>query len=175
MKEPKCKICSGRHYATFCFQAPRKKIEVKRPIQREIQKPIRRTKIKVHSSSIRSRLVKEADRVFSIYIRKSNSINGVVRCVTCGSQDKWQNMDNGHYLSRRYMQIRWDEMNVGCQCHHCNRDMGGNLVRYRMYLIKKYGYDPTDVLKSKVKTRGKVQLSDIEHIITKYKKKIDML
>lgn len=169
MKEPKCTLC-GRtgHYKAFCFQASRKKIEIKKPIRHKIQKPIKRTKIKVQSTSVRSKKVKEADRVFSIYIRKKDAVNGYARCVTCGKQDLWQNMDNGHYISRRYTQIRWDEKNCHVQCKRCNQQLGGNLSKYNQYLVKKYGYNPTEMLKQRIRTRGKVTLNDIEAIIDKY-------
>lgn len=167
MKEPKCTICGGRHYRSFCFQAPRKKILSKQPI-RKAQKPIRRSRVKVQSTSVRSRTMKEADRLFSIYIRKKDSVNGYARCVTCGHQAKWQTLENGHYLSRRYIQIRWDDMNCHVQCKRCNQELGGNLVKYRKYLTGLYGYDPTDMLKQRVKTKGKVTLSDIKSVIDKY-------
>ena len=168
MKEPKCKICGGKHYAAFCFQAPRKAIKVNKPIVKKISKPIKRTAIKSQPQSNRAKLVKEADRVFSTYIRKKSSINGYCRCVTCGTRDKWQNMDNGHYLSRRYMQIRYDEMNCHVQCKRCNQTLSGNLTKYKDYLIKTYGFDPTEMLKRRVQTRGKVTINDIQNIIAKY-------
>lgn len=167
-KNPYCKICgSDSHYSAFCFQAPRKKMASK-PVKTKPQKPLKRTKVKVQSSSVRSRTTKEADRVFSIYIRKKDSVNGYARCVTCGHRDKWERLENGHYISRRYMQIRWDEMNCHVQCKKCNQTLGGNLAKYKDYLIRLYGYDPTEILKSRVRTKGKVSLADIQDIIDKY-------
>lgn len=135
---------------------------------KKVYKPIKRTAIKSTPQSNRAKLVREADKVFSTYIRKKASVNGYARCVTCNKRDKWQKMDNGHYLSRKYVQIRWDETNCHVQCKNCNQNLGGNLVKYRAYLIRLYGYDPTEILKRKVQTRGKITVSDIQNIINEY-------
>lgn len=59
-------------------------------------------------------------------------------------------------------------MNCHVQCKKCNQTLGGNLAKYKDYLIRLYGYDPTEILKSRVRTKGKVSLADIQDIIDKY-------
>ena len=51
--------------------------------------------------------------------------NEYVRCYTCGKTIHYKQIEIGHFHSRRYMAIRWDERNVRPQCHACNQDMEG--------------------------------------------------
>lgn len=189
MKDPKCAICGGPHYKTFCFNAPKKAIVVRKPLQpsraplvrkqsfipRTPIKPFKRTLIASQSKSERSRLIREADRVFSIYIRKKDAINGIARCVTCGASGHWKLMHNGHYLSRRIIAIRWNQVNCNVQCERCNIELSGNLGRYRDYLQQKHGAEVEEYLRHKMRTKGKTTNAEIQDIIDTYKTKIDEL
>ena len=57
----------------------------------------------------RTKLVKKLDTIFSQYIRKVNSDNEISTCFTCGKQDHWKKLQNGHFQSRRHYSTRWDE------------------------------------------------------------------
>lgn len=59
-----------------------------------------------------SSLIKEADKWFSIFIRKRD--NGV--CYTCGNKRDWKEQNCGHYVLRQYYDTRWNEQNCHCQC-----------------------------------------------------------
>lgn len=194
MKEPKCKYCNGPHYKTFCSKAPRKTIRrsaLKRPSYDELilkaykasqkprkvkqhnlgfktTKPPKQAKISSRSNTERARLIRKADSVFSIYIRRKDSIGNVARCVTCGKQDHYKSMQNGHYVSRRKMSLRYDEMNCNVQCPNCNMNLGGNLANYRKYLIEKYGVGRVEALEIRGKMSGKITTVEIEHVISKY-------
>ena len=133
------------------------------------QKPLKRAKIKSQGESERSKITREADRVFSIWIRKRNSVGGRAKCVTCGGIDNYKNMDNGHYISRRFMSVRYDERNCNVQCRVCNRDLKGNLKQYKIYLMRAYGIDILDKLKLEANSGKKLSTQDIKDIITRYK------
>jgi hypothetical protein len=85
-------------------------------------------------------LEKKADRIFSNYIRmKAANEEDRVACCTCGIQGNWKEFDCGHYLSRSYLSIRYDETNAGPQCQICNRIMNGRPDRFRLHILSKYG------------------------------------
>jgi len=116
-----------------------------------------------------SSLKKELDRVFSIFIRKRDK--GV--CFTCGTRKPWKYMQNGHFVSRQYLSIRWDETNCNCQCAGCNVFKHGNMVEYSLRMIEKYGLEYIEELNKKKNQITKLDkawyLTQIEH----YKKLID--
>lgn len=184
MKDPKCKLCGGPHYKTWCPKAPRKPIKVNKPIEAyrtpikrkmpittsKPQKPLKRAKIKLQSTSPRAILMREADKLFSLYIRKRYAVNGYARCVTCNTFDNYKSMDAGHFLSRRYMVVRFHPKNVHVQCQRCNRELGGNLKKYEAFMVDKYGREYVDTLKRMATVGGKLTITDLETIITKYKK-----
>lgn len=55
----------------------------------------------------RSRMIKEADRVWSLYIRERDR---GLPCITCGTS--WtENQQAGHFMSRRHLNTRWEMHN----------------------------------------------------------------
>lgn len=72
-------------------------------------------------------------------------------------------MDAGHYIpvgSDRA--LKFNEVNVNSQCDSCNRHKSGNLIKYRMGLVKKYGEEIVKGL-------------EIAHEIKTTKKKLDQI
>lgn len=106
-----------------------------------------------------SSLKKEADRVFSLWIRARDG-----RCVTCGSMYKLQ---AGHYVSRSWSSLRYDEKNVNCQCLSCNVFKRGNMDEYARFMIRNYGPDILNELALK-KFPYQFRISELEEIIKKY-------
>jgi len=125
---------------------------------------------KIKQPSIK-RLKKEADRVFSIYIR----MRGKGVCFICGVRKQWKEMDCGHYISRNHLATRYDERNCQCSCKRCNIFMGGNLTSFAIKLIKRYGgniLQELDTLKNKP---IKMTISDYQALIDLYNSKIKKL
>jgi hypothetical protein len=79
------------------------------------------------------KLTAKAQRVFNAWIRRRDADNG---CISCGKP-----IDHaGHYLSAgHHGALRFNEINVNGQCLRCNNFLHGNLINYRIGLIKKYG------------------------------------
>lgn len=115
-----------------------------------------------------SELKKEFDRVFSIYIRLRDK--GV--CFTCGDKKYWKYQQNGHYVSRTHMSLRYDETNCNCQCMSCNVFRHGNMDVYAINLIKKYGQDVLIRLNKMKNTVRKWSTVEMERQIAFYKKKV---
>lgn len=98
-------------------------------------------------------LVKKLDKVFSQYIRlRDSDTNGYCRCISCGKIHYWKEIQNGHYMSRRYLSTRFDEMNCNAQCVACNIFNQGNIQMYRQNLIKKISEKNVDYLEYKAKS-----------------------
>lgn len=84
-----------------------------------------------------SKLKKELDTVFSWYIRKRDDYI----CFTCQKQLDRASSQNGHYITRGNLALRFDEINCHCQCVGCNIFKKGNYPVYSIKLIEKYGVD----------------------------------
>ena len=115
----------------------------------------------------RSKLVKKLDTIFSIYIRRKNSINNIATCFTCGKQDHWKKLQNGHFQSRKHYSTRWDEVNCQVQCAGCN--VFGNR------LDSKYGTGTSERLHIKAKQIIKLSNFEIEEMILRYKNFVDLM
>lgn len=114
---------------------------------------------------------RELDRWFSFYIRLRDK--GV--CFTCGNKKYWKQQQNGHYVSRGVLSLRFDEKNCNCQCAGCNIFKNGNMDEYAVRLQKKYG---PKILEQLNKEKYKVVKYDInwyENKIEHYKKMVRKL
>lgn len=137
-----------------------------------------------------SELIKPADEAFSKYIRLRDSawVDGrrVGHCVDCDkvkivySDGKWtKGTDNGHYVSRGVMSMRYDEMNCHLQDSHCNawRDKSDVERDYSKALDKLYGKGTAQELKDLSKEPNsrrlppKADLLDIIYTCRAYIKK----
>ena len=107
----------------------------------------------------------KADKYFSQFIRlRAADENGIGKCITCGRIGEVKYMDCAHYVKRQFQATRYNEINCQLQCKHCNNFMQGNDVKFRQYLIEKYGEGAVIVLEStKKKTvkRGRFELDAI--------------
>lgn len=92
--------------------------------------------------------LKQIDGLFSKYIRKRNSIDGYNMCFTCGRVERIENLDCGHFISRKVMATRFNEINCQPQCKRCNQFLNGNLKVFEENLIEVYGQEKIDELKS---------------------------
>lgn len=102
--------------------------------------PLKRKSTK-STKSARSKITEKADAAFSQYIRlKYADAYGNCRCISCGQYHPWKEIQNGHYMSRRYMSTRWSEDNCRPQCVACNIFNQGAAQMFRLGLIKEY-YD----------------------------------
>ena len=123
----------------------------------------------------RSKLVKKLDTIFSQYIRQKNSIDEIATCFTCGKQDHWKKLQNGHFQSRRHYSTRWDEVNCQVQCAGCNVFKYGEQYIFGNKLDQKFGEGTSRRLHIKGKQIVKLSDSDLEDLIKRYKDFVDRL
>ena len=96
-------------------------------------------------ASERQTLINALDRAYR-QLRKAQwaakAAPGRVRCYTC--YRPIEEVEVGHYESRRHVEIRWSDDNTRPQCHDCNMRQagtGGAAVKaeYRRNLIREIG------------------------------------
>lgn len=112
----------------------------------------------------RKELIKKADEVFSKWIRKRD----FGRCFTCGSIYPISDMDNGHFVPRDCMPLRYDEKNCHAQCKQCNQFKGGEPKAYRRALVEKYGEETVKAMERRRYEIRKFTDKELENIIKKY-------
>ncbi len=117
--------------------------------------------------SVLKKLKAQADKIFSLYIRRKDAVNGIARCVTCGKMDNWENMQAGHYIPRNWLKLRYDERNVHVQCVGCNCFKKGAMDEYARFLVKKYGVRILARL-AKDKVPHQMKSRDYQEIIDRY-------
>lgn len=135
----------------------------------KLRKPLKRSYIASQSKSERSVLIRQADAVFSVYVRQRGAIDNIAKCVTCGAKEHWKYMHNGHYISRRILATRFNIINCNVQCPNCNVNLRGNLKEYREYLIGEYGLEKILELEKIARKPKKMSIMDIKSIISIYK------
>ncbi len=93
----------------------------------------------------KSELLREADRLFSQFIRNRDADkNGNIACVCCGKIYNLEQVDKEgkkivqplHFIDRGVYSLRFDEDNCHAGCSYCNLDMhlNKNGFAYRRYL-----------------------------------------
>jgi hypothetical protein len=84
-----------------------------------------------------SKLKQKLDSLFSQYIRLTYADDhGMVECYTCGKVRHWKRIQNGHFMSRGYLNTRFDERNVRPQCVGCNIYGRGKVADFSVKLEK---------------------------------------
>ena len=123
-----------------------------------------------------SKLKKELDKWFSLYIRIRESQEGLVQCFTCGKVSHYKSgMQNGHFQSRKHLATRWSETNCQVQCVGCNMFKAGEQYKFAINLDAKYGEGTAEELELLARTIMKVSRIDYEEKISYYKDLVDKL
>lgn len=130
--------------------------------ERVLKKASRR---KRRSTRSVSKLKREADRVFSLWIRRRDKYI----CFTCGAQKTKDTIQNGHYISRSISSLRYDEMNCHAQCVACNIFKHGNMDAYALHLQDTYGPGILKYLAKKKQEIHQFKAGELEAIIAKYR------
>ena len=123
-----------------------------------------------------SKLKKELDKWFSLFIRLRQSEEGLCQCFTCGKVDHYKRMQNGHFQSRRFMATRYSEDgNCEVQCVACNMFRGGEQYKFALNLDAKYGEGTAEDLESLARTIVKFTRVDYEDKISYYKSTVEKI
>ena len=106
----------------------------------------------------------DAQFAFNAYIRSRDSGQP---CISCGKLTGCK-MNAGHYLSRGARpELRYEPLNCHLQCEKCNSWLSGNVVAYRINLIKKIGIDKVEWLEGPHAPK-KYTIDDLKAIKAEY-------
>ena len=118
-----------------------------------------------------SKLKKELDKIFSVYIRLRDANEyGMVQCFTCGIVRGYKDgMQNGHFQSRKHLATRFDEENCQVQCIKCNMFSQGEQFKFGLNLDVKYGEGTAEELEFLARNTLKISRVEYEEKISYYK------
>lgn len=99
----------------------------------------------IFKAKSRGEHLKDTQIAFNAWIRTRD--NGK-QCVSCGSFTGKKNA--GHYRSVGSAQeLRFEPLNCHLQCEKCNSYLSGNLINYRIELIKRIGIEKVEWLEGR--------------------------
>lgn len=104
--------------------------------------------------------LKEADRVFSLWIRSRDK-----RCICCGTTERLQ---CGHLITRGAKSVRFDEENSNAQCARCNFLHEHRPEFYTTQFLRKYGRKKYEDLVRRSKQPKKWTTWELDEIIQRY-------
>lgn len=110
----------------------------------------------------KKKLTKQLDKVFSLYIRNRDR-----KCYTCKRVYPVSELQCGHYVSRSYRSLRYDERNCHAQCVGCNVFRKGNMTVYAINLVNDYGVDLLREFEQKKLLLGPTTL-ELKKLIKRY-------
>lgn len=133
-------------------------------------------KIKAEALKTLPELLREAQREFNRFIRFRDRLAGF-SCISSGRPLDWSGnaTDAGHYRSVGAAgHLRFNEDNVHAQSKHDNQYKAGNVVEYRINLIKRIGLDRVEALENN-NTVHKWTKDEVRAIRDQYRAKANQL
>ena len=104
-----------------------------------------RREIMVRKEALKSRAdhMKDTQKAFNTWVRARDA---ELPCVSCGNHHKGK-YDAGHYRTvGGNPALRFEPLNCHRQCSQCNTQLSGNIVNYRIELVKRIGAEAVDWL-----------------------------
>ena len=124
---------------------------------------------KAAGSTSKSSLETHLDIVFSLYIRLRDAMDGgKTQCISCGRIFPFEQMQCGHYHSRKNMATRWDEDNCHAECAIDNCSNQNHLDGYTANLIAKIGQERFDELNVRAHGTRKWHGDELREMIRHY-------
>ena len=152
-------VCSP---ACAIIDAPRNE-----PKARKALADIERKDIKVRKEKLKSRAdhLKDTQHAFNAWVRARDA---ALPCVSCGRHHQGK-YDAGHYRTvGSNPALRFEPMNCHRQCSPCNTRLSGNIVNYRIELVKRIGAAALEWLEGPHEAK-KYTVEEIKAIKAKYR------
>lgn len=181
VKQKTCKACGTKFRPSLstqkacgvqCALALAKKPENQAVARKAIAQRERR-EIQVRKQKLKSRAdyVKEAQAVFNQWVRLRDEAQP---CISCGRHHQGK-YDAGHYRTTAACpELRFDPLNVHKQCSPCNTQLSGNIVEYRLELIRRIGQERVDWIEGPHEAK-RYTIDDLKAIKAEYRAKIKHL
>lgn len=169
----KCSVCKKLYMA---FNSMQKVCGVKCALSVAQEKTRKEEKKNLQERKVRlktkSDLKREAQVPFNKYIRLRDHSEP---CVSCQRHHDGQ-YHAGHYISVGASgSLRYNELNCHKQCAPCNNHLSGNIVHYRVNLIKKIGIENVEALENdhEIKRYSREQLIDLKAFYSKKARELE--
>lgn len=168
----KKKICT--RCGNECYWFSKKRCKQCATIEDTLARMEEDTNAKLEKEGL-SFLIKEADAVYSQWLRKSQAdANGMVCCFTCNAVLRWQDAQCGHYIKRGNLFLRFDQRNTKIQDKSCNEYKAGNYLEYTKRLESE-SPGLVDILTEEAALVYKPTRDEIRSIINEYTKRLKQL
>jgi 5-methylcytosine-specific restriction endonuclease McrA len=116
---------------------------LKRTVKRRQQAEHKTRKVAIKS---KTEWLTEAQDSFNRYVRIRD---GLLPCISCGQPPGIGQRHASHYRSRAAAgQLRYHLKNTNASCSQCNHFKSGNVVEYRIGLVRKYGEEAVQALEN---------------------------
>ncbi|HBK47929.1 MAG TPA: hypothetical protein DDZ74_00895 [Pseudomonas sp.] len=132
-----------------------------------------RREIQVRKQKLKSRAdyVREAQAVFNQWVRLRDEAQP---CISCGRHHQGK-YDAGHYRTTAACpELRFDPLNVHKQCSPCNTQLSGNIVEYRLGLIRRIGQELVDWIEGPHEAK-RYTIEELQAIKAEYRAKFKAL
>lgn len=178
LKQKKCREC-GKGFIPIsstsivcsmaCAISYSQAKQVKESIKKAKQARQERRQAIIKAKS-RGQWLKECQSVYNAWIRKRDE---GLPCISCGSFTGKSNC--GHYRSvGSAPELRFEPLNTARQCEKCNSYLSGNLINYRINLIKRIGLDRVEWLEGKHEPK-KWTIPELKALKAEYQAKLKQL
>ena len=147
-KNPACGISFPPQRLGQAVCSPKCGLAIKDVNQEKARKSlalIERREIKVRKEKLKSRAdhLKDTQIAFNAWVRERDA---ELPCISCGRHHQGK-YDAGHYRTvGSNPALRFEPLNCHRQCSPCNTHKSGNIVNYRIELVKRIGADKVDWL-----------------------------
>jgi hypothetical protein len=151
-RKKRCKVCKAmftpaRDFQAVCGEiacaiahAPANQVRARKALA-----DIERKEIKVRKEKLKSRAdhLKDTQIAFNAWVRERDA---ELPCISCGRHHQGK-YDAGHYRTvGSNPALRFEPLNCHRQCSPCNTQLSGNIVNYRIALVKRIGAEAVEWL-----------------------------
>ena len=130
---------------------------------------VERREIKVRKEKLKSRAdhARDTQKAFNEWVRLRDAD---LPCVSCGRHHDGQ-YHAGHYRTvAANPEIRFEPLNVHKQCAPCNNHKSGDIVNYRIELVKRIGAEAVEWLEGPHEAK-KYTVDELKAITAEYRAK----
>ncbi|WP_122544351.1 recombination protein NinG [Pseudomonas viridiflava] len=152
-------VCSQ---ACAIIDAPRNQAKARKAMAQ-----VERREIKVRKEALKSRSdhMKDTQQAFNEWVRHRDA---ALPCVSCGRHHEGK-YDAGHYRTvGSNPALRFEPMNCHKQCVPCNQHKSGNVVEYRLELVRRIGITNVEWLEGPHEPQ-KYTVEELKALTAKYR------
>ena len=130
---------------------------------------IERKEIRVRKEKLKSRAdhLKDTQIAFNAWVRERDA---EMPCISCGRHHQGK-YDAGHYRTvGSNPALRFEPLNCHRQCSPCNTRLSGNIVNYRIELVKRIGAEAVEWLEGPHEAK-KYTIDELKAMTAEYRAK----